>query len=424
MADYFSSALGKAIYALQDQYLLGLGMRVVKSITLNLLGPTRIKQEKLIELEQRYKEALSYVVAQGVKAKRTRLQGMFYGDVRGFGLHSQIANDLFKDAVAILNNGGKVKKVCIPYNIPRSANFGVTDHGNPVVVVATLDGRMAMPIAMDGAYKRYGDLLEQGYETTFFRLNHSKIHVTLKKEFPAREDYDAVLGVDIGVKRLATISVVSNKGRIKRQLYLGQDVWNKQRDICIRRSKLRGHADKGSRYARQALRRLRRYENDYTTTRCWQVAHEIVKLAERYNAFIAIEDLKHLKNARGNRRGNRKAKRMPYYKLRSAIESIAGQAGRLVVAVYPRGTSHICSRCGAMGNRNRAIFKCPECGNIVNSDRNASVNIAIRAGTIAQIPDGNLAVNPGVRVHDGIGIECLQHAYHSSTHAPTSVVGS
>jgi hypothetical protein len=39
-------------------------------------------------------------------------------------------------------------------------------------------------------------------------------------------------------------------------------------------------------------------------TQCWQVAH--VELAKRYNALIAIEDLKGLKDAEGNRKGNRK----------------------------------------------------------------------------------------------------------------------
>jgi putative transposase len=384
-------------------------MEVVKSVTLNLLELTRVKQE----LEHRYREALSFVVAKGIKARRTKLQSMFYEDVRGFGLHSQFANDLFKDAVAILNNGGQVKKVTIPYNIPRSGKFATTKNGNPVVSIATLDGRIAIPIAMDGAYQRYGELLEQGYNTTFFRLNHSRIHVTLKKEFEIRQDYDAVLGVDVGVKRLAAVSIINRDGRILKQLYLGQDVGDKQRDIDLRRSKLKSHADRGSRYARQALRELRKYENNYTTTRCWQVAHEIADLAERYNAFIAIEDLSNLKNAKGNRKGNRKAKRMPYHKFRVALESVAGQNNRLVVAVYPRGTSHICSRCGANGIRNGAIFKCPNCGNIVNADRNASVNVAIRAGIghpntsgffFAQGSNGNLAVNQGVFVHEGIGI--------------------
>lgn len=86
----------------------------------------------------------------------------------------------------------------------------------------------------------------------------------------------------------------------------------------------------------QALRRLRNYEDNYTATWCWQVAHEIVAIAERYNAFIAIEELKGLKNARGSRRGNRKSKRMPYRRLRAALESVAGQHGVKVVAVYFR----------------------------------------------------------------------------------------
>jgi len=392
-------------------------MEVIKSITLNLLEPTRVKREKLAELERRYKDALSFVVSQGIKASRIKLQSRFYKDVREFGLHSQIANDLFKDAVAILNNGGEVRRVTIPYNIPRSGKFATTKHGNPVISIATLNGRMVIPVAMDGAYERYEGLLKQGYATTFFRLNRSKIHVTLKKDFEIEEDYDAVLGVDVGVKRLAAVSIINREGRILKQLYLGQDVGDRQRDTDLRRSKLRSHADKGSRYAKQALRRLRKRESNYTTTRCWQVVHEIVELAEKYNAFIAIEDLKHLRDAKCNRKGNRKSKRMPYHKFRVALESVAGQNGRLVVAVYPRGTSHICSRCGMKGNRNKGYFKCPNCGYEANSDRNASVNVAIRAGTshpntlafFAKIPDGNLSVNAGDFVHDGIGIRCLQH---------------
>jgi len=349
-------------------------------------------------------------------------------------LHSQVASDLFKDAVAILINGGEVKKVAVPYNIPRSGRFSITEHGNPVVSVATLNGRIALPIAMDGAYQRYEKLLEQGYSTTFFRLNHHRIHVTLRKDYEARESYDAVLGVDIGVKTLAAVSIVNCHGRVLRQLYLGRDVGNRQRDIYLRRSKLKSHADKGGRHARRALMRLRRYEGNYTTTRCWEVAHETIALAERCNAFIAIEDLKHLNKARGNRKGNRKSKRVPYHKLRVALESVAGQNRMLVVAVYPRGSSQTCSRCGAKGVRNGATFKCPNCGNIVNADRNASINVAIRAGIqtshpkingffIAQISDGNHAVNHGARVHDQVGTWCLQHSYHPLRHAHSSSCG-
>jgi len=396
-------------------------MKVVKTVTLNLLDPTNVKRKAINDLRKRYREALSFVVSQNVKANKVKLQSLFYEQVKEYGLHSQVANDLFKDAASVLNNGGKVGKVTVPFNIPRSGNFGITEDGNPVVCFATLiAGRIAVPIAMDGAYKRYETLLDEGYKTTFFKLNRHTIHVVLKKDFRFQEGSDAVLGVDIGVKRLAVMSIISKEGKVLKQPYLGEDVGDRQRDICLRRSKLRSHADNGSRYARQALRRLRKRESNYSTTRCWQVAHEIVELAERHNAFIAIEDLKRLKDARGNRKGNRKAKRMPYHKFRGALESVAGQNRRLVVAIRPKGTSHTCSRCGSKGTRSKAVFKCPKCGYEANADRNASVNIALRAGTshpktngfFSQIPERNLAVNQGVLVHDRVGLKCLQHVNH------------
>jgi IS605 OrfB family transposase len=400
-------------------------MEVVKTVTLNFLEPTKAKRQAIGNLRNTYQKALSFVVSQNVKANRMKLQSLFYQKVREYGVHSQVANDLFKDAVAILNNGGKVGNVTVPFNIPRSGNFGVTKNGNPVVCFATLNGRIAIPIAMDGAYNRFQELLSQGFKTTFFKLNEQRVHVVLKKDYPIKKGYGAVVGVDVGVKRLATISVISREGKVLKQLYLGDDVGNKQRDISLRRSKLQSHRDNGSRYARKALRRLRKAESNYTTTRCWQVAHEIVKIAKKYDAFIAIEDLKGLKDARGNRKGNRKAKRMPYRRFRAALESVAGQSNRLVVPVHPRGTSHICSRCGSKGTREKAIFKCPKCGYEANADRNASVNIALRAGEhpktkgffISQFPERNLAVNQGVFVHDEVGLRCLRHFQSSPRQA-------
>lgn len=226
------------------------------------------------------------------------------------------------------------------------------------------------------------------------------------------------------IELLHTRFIHHPKGRIARQLYFGQDMGHKKRDVCIRRSKLQEYAGKGDRTAIQKLRKLKKYETNYTETRCWQVAHKIISLAKEYNAFISIEDLHGLKDAKGHRKSNRKTKRMPYHMLRVALESVAGQNNTLVETVDPEYTSQICSRCGELGTRDGATFRCSTCGNEVNADRNASVNIAIRAGIHtdiwhfnAQISDGNLPVNAGVCVHDRIGLWCLQHPYHSSTHA-------
>jgi hypothetical protein len=60
-----------------------------------------------------------------------KLQSLFYRKAREYGLPSQVANDLFKDAASILNNSGKVGNVIVSFNIPRSGNFGTTKNGNP-----------------------------------------------------------------------------------------------------------------------------------------------------------------------------------------------------------------------------------------------------------------------------------------------------
>jgi predicted RNA-binding Zn-ribbon protein involved in translation (DUF1610 family) len=102
-------------------------------------------------------------------------------------------------------------------------------------------------------------------------------------------------------------------------------------------------------------------------------------------------------------------------------------------SVHTRGTSPICSRCGGIGVRSGADFKCPRCGYEANADRNASVNIVIRAGVnhpetkgfFVQSSDGNLSVNGGVLVHHGVGLRCLQDFQSSSRQAHTLLaVGS
>lgn len=410
-------------------------MELKKTIALNIVKPTKSKQILIDRLINTYRDALRYVVSKGTgKDSRFSLQALFYDYIRKkYGLHSQIANDLFKDAVSILRNGGEVGRVGVPFNIPRSGKFGITKNGNPVVSFVGIGKKIAIPIAMDGAYRRFQSFVEGGYSTTFFRFNGKRIYVTFKRDIEIREGYDAVIGVDVGVKRLATVSIISREGKILRQLYLGQDVGDRQRDISIRRSKLRSYADKGSKHAIQKLRKLRGNERNYVRTRCYQVAHQIVNLAKEYNAFISIENLKHLRDARGSRKSNRKSKRMPYATFRVALETVAWENGILVKTVNPKYTSQKCSRCGNMGIREGVKFYCPVCGYEGNSDRNASVNIAIRAGLKfhttnmffkAQIPDGNLSVNTGAFADDGVSIRCLRHFAYLRDKPTTSVVGS
>jgi len=403
-----------------------------RTFVLTLLEPSTKKKRLAEDLLRRYRCALEFVVSSRAKASKVDLQRRFYRDVRSFGIPSMMSSYLFGDAVPILKTGGTVGNVTLPYNIPRSGGITETKRGNPILSIRVTKERIAIPIDANGAFARFKESLVAGWRPKAFRLSADKAFVVTEKHFAVKTDqrgYDSVIGIDVGVKRLAALSVLDMEGGVLKQLYLGQDVGDRQRDLSVRRSKLVSYREKGSRYAKQALGRLRRYESDFTKTRSHQIAHEIISLAKKYNAFIAVEELRNLYQARGSRKSNRKSKRLPYSRFRAALERLATQDGRLVVPVYPRGTSHECSRCGSRGVRKGATFTCWSCGYTANADRNASVNIARRAAfqrpkLPGQISARNLQVMAGALVHAGAEQDWLATMSRSEDKPAESTTGS
>jgi len=367
---------------------------------------------------------------------RYNLHKIEYKHIKDFsGLQSQMVIDVIKDSFAVFsNNGGNIKIPSISYNIPRSGSFKSTKKSNPVVAVASLDKRIGLPISQDGAWNRFKDFLRNGWKTTSFRLkrngNRWQLLMSIFKDFKVNKRYDAVVGVDVGSRTLAAISILNREGKILRQLYFGRDIWEKQRNISIRRSKLNSLADKGNYKARRKLSKLMSYESNFVKTRCYEVANRIIDLAKEYNAFIAIEDLKGLKNSRLHRKANRRVKRMPFYLFRVALEQVAGQNSTAVVTIDPAYTSQRCNRCGEFHETTSVLFKCPSCGFVCNRDRNASVNIAFVAGglfktmhTKTQINKRYVPVNGHVWQDDGCLITCSQHFQTPDCKPPISTSG-
>ena len=249
-----------------------------------------------------------------------------------------------------------------------------------------------MPIKQDGAYKRFVEHLEDGWICTQFRLHkedgHYVVIANLRKKFKVKRYYRAVVGVDVNSGSFA-LTVLGGDGGVRKQLYLGRDIWHEQWKFMKRRSKLRSYADKGSGRARRALRRMKHDERTFVNTRIWQVAHEIVETAMKYDAVIAIEKLKNLRKKSGKerkpKRANRKIHRIPFHKFKQAIQSVAWQHGIDVVEVPATKTSQRCPKCGYTSKKNwvffngkRRLFKC-RCGYEANVDRTASRNIATLA---------------------------------------------
>jgi len=426
---------------------------VRKAYKLNICPLTKTKTKKLTDLEDRYRTVLN-IIKTGVEFwdaipssdnlpfKKFNLQKLLYkGISKDSDLQSQQIIDAMSEAWANRKDPcARFKHPTIPYNCPRSGKLGQTAKGNPVIAIAIDDSgskRMAIPIAMDGAWNRFRKEIDKGWTFTYFELHHRKskgddqwcVIVTLRKEFLVKdlERSKTVLGIDIGCGTLAAGSVLNKKGMVLRQRYFGRDLAHRQRNIGLRRSKLQSYADKGSRKARKKLKELKGYEKNLVKTRCYQVAHEVVDWALRYDSMIAIEDLKGLHRHRkrtkakdGKRIGqprfierkiNRKVHRMPNDIFSSALTSVSYQNCIGAGKVDPSYSSQTCSRCFAVNSEYRkgCIFHCGKCGLLVNADRNASVDIgrALLAErskvdmTVAQISGRDDRVNGHAWDHDG-----------------------
>jgi IS605 OrfB family transposase len=414
---------------------------VIRSVELNLLPLTRVKNDELSSLFSEYLHVANEILFT-LKTKRPNsgnlLHHLTYARIRMKSkLPAQLICAARQDVWAKRRHKMYMfRRLPISCNAPRSGSLTQTKRGNPILSVATLDGRLGLPVVKNGAWLRLSDLLTEGWAFTEFRLLSTQMaRVTLRREFEVAETASgqAVVGVDVGVGTLAAITVFKASG-IMRQLYFGPDVWQVKRDLAIRRSKLQAHASTGSRRARRVLRSLRGYERNFDKTRCYQEAHRIVDLAKQFGATVAIENLKGLNRAKLSRRSNRKVKRMPYFMFSQTLQSVAWQNGVEVSPVNPRYTSQTCPRCRQRGVRKGTLFKCG-CGFTANADRSASVNIAKllweRTQQHAQAPtcfvqfsQSGAAVNQPVRCHDGEQTLVRNHASHHEHRPPTSMGGS
>ena len=95
-------------------------------------------------------------------------------------------------------------------------------------------------------------------------------------------------------------------------------------------------------------------------------------------------------------RGISRSRRMTNYyndaslgAVQTRIRDVAACAHRKVVLVDPRGTSQMCSACGAHVKKGLdvRIHHCPECGLRIDRDLNAAINILNRGWTGHPDPD-------------------------------------
>jgi IS605 OrfB family transposase len=186
-----------------------------------------------------------------------------------------------------------------------------------------------------------------------------------------RKPENGFLGVDLGVKNIATTSDSCRMSGSQLNRY-------RKRQQRIRR-RLQA---KGTSSARRLLKSRRRKEARFASITNHGISKRIVAKAERTGRGIAVEQLTGIRARVRLRKPQRvMVHSWAFSQLSQYLRYKAERAGVAFVTVDPAYTSQTCCRCGHVDKRNRrsqASFICGRCGFVGHADHDAARNIAER----------------------------------------------
>ncbi|SQB99753.1 transposase, IS605 OrfB family, central region [Clostridium paraputrificum] len=218
-----------------------------------------------------------------------------------------------------------------------------------------------------------------------------------KEEIPVL-DNNRILGIDLGITNVATMSVYdsikdeydyfswkTNVIRGKELIAFRQKYYNLRRDISIAsKTAGKGRCGHGYKTKMKPVDKVRNRIANFADTYNHKISKYIVEFAVKNRCgIIQMEDL----SGATSEVHNKMLKDWSYYDLQQKIEYKAKEQGIEIKKVNPKYTSKRCNNCGCIHEDNRdcknhqARFECKVCGHgkdtDVNADVNASRNIAI-----------------------------------------------
>lgn len=272
-----------------------------------------------------------------------------------------------------------VDRITLDYNIPRVCKFYLESGTLCFSITTKPRQKLVIPIKMNDCVKRLNKHIDNGWKIKQISItfdNNILVNISKKK---ISKPWKNILGVDINSNNVS-LTVLSPKGKILKQLYLGKNLWNRKQKILLRKYKLQSLADKGSCKAKYRLKQLKKRVKNITKNAVGEIAKEIHEIAERYNAKIVFERL-HKFTVNMNKKANRIISLIPWKMLQMQCAVRSVDTGIPLGYVNPYHTSKWCPRCGSVNpghSNNYAIYKCKKCGFVCNSDRKSSLAIAVK----------------------------------------------
>ena len=276
------------------------------------------------------------------------------------------------------------------------------------VSVMTLEGRVVL--SFEG-YSKHLEYIAQDAEIGAARLWYSKakkqyyLLVSIEVELPDPEPttHKSVVGVDVGIRYLATVSDTRNRSLFQS----GGFVHPVSRKFSVARKSLQA---KGTRSATRKLVAMSGRERRFKADVNHSLSARILKSFP--NSFIALEQLDGVRDrtqqaSRPNssekrRKTNRKRSTWAYRELHSFLGYKAPLLGSLCIKVDAHYTSQACPKCGHTCPENRPnkglMFWCVNCGYELHSDLVGARNLSMRALLVRQdwMSTGCLSRTPDV----------------------------
>lgn len=218
--------------------------------------------------------------------------------------------------------------------------------------------------------KRQSELLkfQQGESDLFTDEKEFYLAATCNIEEPDPRDFKDILGIDLGIKNIATTS--------DGKKFSGRHINNLRHRHRRLRKKLQ---KKGTKSAKRLLKKRKRKESRFSKDVNHQISKQIVQTAKDTNRAIALENLKGIRLRTTVRKAQRaEHNSWGFFQLRSFIEYKAKREGIQVLLIDPKHTSQTCPKCGCVSKKNRktqAEFQCIECGFSGHADIVAANNI-------------------------------------------------
>lgn len=235
------------------------------------------------------------------------------------------------------------------------------------------EDRIFLKRALNGRYK-FGtaDVLKQDGEYY--------IHINIRTEDVPRikaENNPTFIGVDINESNVM-LTAAKEDGEILDTLYLDYNKLKDHRNKLFTKRKRLKEAGKWS-----ILEKLSGKEERVADDFCHKLSRFAVRWIRQFdNPVVVLEDLTGMRDSIDyGKRMNKRLHSLPFDKLQQFLKYKSEWSGVPVEFVDAEYTSQRCPLCGDSDDtiRRGHRFKCRECSHQDHADRNASINIALRA---------------------------------------------